>query len=179
MSYHNGSVWPHDTAIAVAGLLRYRHLPGAVALAERLADGLLDAADAFDGRLPELFCGFPRSRFYRPVPYPTACAPQAWASAAPLLLVRSFLGLTPHVPQRRLTVTPNLPPRWGKLALTDLRLGSATVQIEAEGETATAHGLPADWRLVASNPADHSAGRMADASRRPITPADGTSVSTA
>ena len=98
MSYHNGSVWPHDTAIAVAGLLRYRHVPGAMRLAERLADGLLDAADAFDGRLPELFCGFPRSRFNRPVPYPTACAPQAWASAAPLLLVRSFLGLTPHVP---------------------------------------------------------------------------------
>jgi glycogen debranching enzyme len=150
MSYHNGSVWPHDTAIAVAGLLRYRHLPGAVQLAERLANGLLDAADAFDGRLPELFCGFPRSRFYRPVPYPTACSPQAWASAAPLLLVRSFLGLTPHVPQRTLTVIPHLPQRWGKLTLTDLRLGPATVQIEAEGETVTAHGVPQQWRLVTS-----------------------------
>ncbi|HYB37603.1 MAG TPA: glycogen debranching N-terminal domain-containing protein [Mycobacterium sp.] len=148
MSYHNGSVWPHDTAIAVAGLLRYRHLPGALQLAERLADGLLDAADAFDGRLPELFCGFPRSRFYRPVPYPTACSPQAWASAAPLLLVRSFLGLTPHVPLRTLTVVPHLPRRWGKLALTDLRLGAATVQIEADGETVAAHAVPHDWRLV-------------------------------
>lgn len=142
MSYHNGSVWPHDTAIAVAGLLRYRHLPGAVRLGERLANGLLAAADAFEGRLPELFCGFPRSRFYRPVPYPTACSPQAWASAAPLLLVRSFLGLTPHVPQRTLTVIPHLPQRWGKLALTDLRLGPATVQIQAEGEAVTARGVP-------------------------------------
>jgi glycogen debranching enzyme len=150
MSYHNGSVWPHDTAIAVAGLLRYRHLPGAIALAERLADGLLDAADVFDGRLPELFCGFPRSRFYRPVPYPTACAPQAWASAAPLLLLRSFLGLTPHVPQRTLTVVPHLPQRWGKLALTDLRFGPATVQLQAEGQTVTVHGVPHDWRLVTS-----------------------------
>jgi glycogen debranching enzyme len=96
MSYHNGSVWPHDTAIAVAGLMRYRHVPGAMRLAERLANGLLDAADAFDGRLPELFCGFPRSRFSRPVPYPTACAPQGWASAALLLLVRSFLGFSPR-----------------------------------------------------------------------------------
>ena len=150
MSYHNGSVWPHDTAIAVAGLLRYRHVPGAVALAQRLANGLLDAADAFDGRLPELFCGFPRSRFHRPVPYPTSCSPQAWASAAPLLLVRSFLGLTPHVPQRTLTVIPNLPQRWGKLALTELRLGSATVHIEADGTAVTAHGVPHDWRLVTS-----------------------------
>nr|WP_236057609.1 glycogen debranching N-terminal domain-containing protein [Mycobacterium sp. SM1] len=148
MSYHNGSVWPHDTAIAVAGVLRYRHLPGAVQLAERLADGLLEAADAFDGRLPELFCGFPRSRFYRPVPYPTACSPQAWASAAPLLLVRSFLGLTPQVPRRTLTVAPHLPSRWGKLALTDMRLGAATVHLEAEGETVTTRGLPAGWRLV-------------------------------
>jgi glycogen debranching enzyme len=150
MSYHNGSVWPHDTAIAVAGLMRYRHVPGAVRLAERLANGLLDAAGAFDGRLPELFCGFPRSRFHRPVPYPTACSPQGWASAAPLLLVRSLLGLTPHVPQRTLTVIPNLPQRWGKLALTELRLGPATVQIEADGTTVTTHGVPHDWRLVTS-----------------------------
>jgi len=150
MSHHNGSVWPHDTAIAVAGLLRYRHLPGAVRLAERLANGLLDAADAFDGRLPELFCGFPRSRFGQPVPYPTACSPQAWASAAPLLLVRSFLGLTPHVPQHTLTVIPHLPQRWGKLALTDLRLGPATVRVEAEGETVSAHGVPYEWRVVTS-----------------------------
>jgi glycogen debranching enzyme len=150
MSYHNGSVWPHDTAIAVAGLLRFRHVPGAMALAERLANGLLDAADAFDGRLPELFCGFPRSRFSRPVPYPTACTPQGWASAAPLLLVRSLLGLAPHVPQRTLTVIPNLPQRWGKLALTELRLGPATVQIEADGTSVSAHGVPHDWRLVTS-----------------------------
>ena len=85
MSYHNGSVWPHDTAIAVAGLLRYRHVPGAVALAQRLASGLLDAAESFGGRLPELFCGFPRSQFRSPVPYPTSCSPQAWASAAALV----------------------------------------------------------------------------------------------
>ena len=150
MSYHTGSVWPHDTAIAVAGLMRYRHVPGAVRLAERLAAGLLDAADAFDGRLPELFCGFSRSQFGSPVPYPTSCAPQAWASAAPLLLVRSFLGLAPHVPQRSLTVIPKLPRRWGKLALTDLRLGPATVHIEADGETVIAHGLPDDWRLITS-----------------------------
>ena len=148
MSYHNGSVWPHDTAIAVAGLLRYRHVPGAVPLAERLAIGLLDAGDAFGGRLPELFCGFPRSQFACPVPYPTSCSPQAWASAAPLLLVRSFLGLHPHVPHRRLVVSPLLPRAWGRVALTDLRLGDATVHVEAEGQAAKVRGLPDDWQLI-------------------------------
>lgn len=150
MSYHNGSVWPHDTAIAVAGLLRYRHVPGAVELAERLAVGLLDAAAAFGGRLPELFCGFPRTQFHTPVPYPTSCSPQAWASAAPLLLVRSFLGLEPDVPHRRLTVCPQLPKVWGRVALTDLRLGEATVRIEAEGAAAEVTGLPEEWQLVTS-----------------------------
>jgi glycogen debranching enzyme len=145
MSYHNGSVWPHDTAIAVAGLLRYAHVPGAVELAQRLADGLLDAAAAFGGRLPELFCGFPRSGFSPPVPYPTSCSPQAWAAAAPLLLVRAFLGLQPHVPHRTLTVAPHLPPRWGRLRLRQLRLGSVTADVTATGLEATVEGLPDDW----------------------------------
>ena len=65
--------------------------------------------------------------------YLTASSPQAWASAAPLLLMRSFLWLIPHVPQRTLTVVANLPRRWGKLALTDLRLGTTTVEIVADG----------------------------------------------
>lgn len=148
MSYHNGSVWPHDTAIAVAGLLRYRHVPGATALAERLTNGLFDSATAFGGRLPELFCGFPRSQFALPVPYPTSCAPQAWASAAPLLLLRSFLGLDPHVPNRTLSVSPHLPAEWGRIALSNLRLGPISVHLEAEGKTVEAQGLRDEWKLV-------------------------------
>jgi glycogen debranching enzyme len=148
MSYHNGSVWPHDTAIVVAGLMRYRHLPGAVELAQRLAAGLLDAAEAFGGRLPELYCGFPRTEFRSPVPYPTSCSPQAWASAAPLLLVRAFLGLDPHVPDRRIVVAPRLPRDWGRLALTDLRLGDASIGVEAEGEMVKVSGLPDGWEVV-------------------------------
>ncbi|MBF6144832.1 amylo-alpha-1,6-glucosidase [Nocardia sp. 852002-20019_SCH5090214] len=148
MSYHNGSVWPHDTAIAVAGLLRYRHIPGAVGLATRLSNGLLDAATAFGGRLPELFCGFQRSRFSAPVPYPTSCSPQAWASAAPLLLVRSFLGLEPDVPHRTVTVLPHVPARWGRVELTDLRLGGTAVDLAVDGEQVTAANLPEDWRLI-------------------------------
>jgi len=148
MSYHNGSVWPHDTAIAVAGLMRYRHIPGAVELAERLAAGLLEAAAAFGGRLPELYCGFPKSQFPKPVPYPTSCSPQAWASAAPLLLMRAFLGLDPNVPRKRITLAPRLPRGWGRLALSELRLGEATVHIEAEGTAVKVTGVPDDWEVV-------------------------------
>ncbi|MEV0765988.1 glycogen debranching N-terminal domain-containing protein [Nocardia sp. NPDC050435] len=150
MGYHNGSIWPHDTAIAVAGILRYRHLPGAVEVAERLAGGLIAAILEFGGRPPELFCGFDRDVFGSPVPYPTSCSPQAWASAAPLLLLRSFLGLTPDVPARTLTVAPRIPERAGTIRLTDLRLGSATVAIEASGDNVKVEGLPGDWRLIQS-----------------------------
>ncbi|OLF16324.1 amylo-alpha-1,6-glucosidase [Actinophytocola xanthii] len=145
MSYHNGSVWPHDTAIAVAGLLRYAHLPGAVELAQRLAGGVLDAAAAFGGRLPELYCGFAREEFSPPVPYPTSCSPQAWAAAAPLLLVRALLGLDPHVPRRTLSTTPRLPPSWGGITLSGLGLGPVTVDLTATADTATVTGLPPDW----------------------------------
>ena len=75
-SYHNGSVWPHDNAVIAAGLMRY----GFVEEAQRIATALLDAADYSDGRLPELFCGFSREQYSEPVPYPTACSPQAWAA---------------------------------------------------------------------------------------------------
>jgi glycogen debranching enzyme len=145
VSYHNGSVWPHDTAIAVAGLLRYAHLPGAVDLAHRLAGGLLDAAAAFGGRLPELYCGLPRAEFDPPVPFPTSCSPQAWASAAPLLLVRALLGLTPDVPRRTVTTNPRLPAEWGTVTLSGLRLGPATATVTASGDTAVVSGLPDGW----------------------------------
>ncbi|WP_405147775.1 amylo-alpha-1,6-glucosidase [Nocardia salmonicida] len=149
MSYHSGSIWPHDTAIAVAGLMRYQHVPGAVELATKLSGGLLDAAAAFDGRLPELFCGFPRSRFAAPVPYPTSCSPQAWASAAPLLLVRSFLGLDPDVPAKTLTLRPQVPPAWGCVRMSEFRLGEGvTVDLEVCGSAVTVTGLPDGWALV-------------------------------
>ncbi|MEC3953171.1 glycogen debranching N-terminal domain-containing protein [Nocardia sp. CDC153] len=147
MSYHDGSIWPHDTALAVAGLMRYQHIPGAIELAERLAGGLLEAIIAFGGRPPELFCGFSRAALPTPVPYPTSCSPQAWASAAPLLLLRAFLGLEPDVPHRTLTVSPRLPERIGQVRLADLKLGDATVTLEARTTTVKVEGLPADWEL--------------------------------
>jgi glycogen debranching enzyme len=147
MSYHNGSVWPHDTAIAVAGLMRYAHLDGAVATASALASGILDGALAFGGRPPELYCGFSRSQFAPPVPYATSCSPQAWASASPLLLVRAMLGLSPDVPRRRLALSPHVPEAWGTVTLRDLRLGEATVRISAAGEQASVEGWPYDTSI--------------------------------
>ncbi|WP_117211933.1 glycogen debranching N-terminal domain-containing protein [Allorhizocola rhizosphaerae] len=148
MSYHNGSVWPHDTALCIAGLMRYSHLPGAVELAHRLAEGLLRAGIAFGGRLPELFCGFSSEAFTPPVPYPTSCSPQAWASAAPYMLVRAFLGLDPHVPQRKITVRPHLPAAWGSLTLDRLRLAGHSIRIGATGQAVHTIDVPAGWRVV-------------------------------
>jgi glycogen debranching enzyme len=147
MSYHNGSVWPHDTAIAVAGLLRYAHLPGAAELATRLASGLLAATAGLGYRPPELFCGFARDEFSPPVPYPTACSPQAWASAAPLLLLRAFCGLDPDVPGRRVKLAPRLPQSWGTVTLSGLRLGPARLTVSARGGRGNVEGLPGGWAV--------------------------------
>ena len=91
LSYHNGSVWPHDTALCVAGAARYGHWD----VVDLLVDGALEATRHFDGRPPELFAGLSRDDVAMPVPYPSSCSPQAWASASVLLLVRAMLGLEP------------------------------------------------------------------------------------
>ena len=91
VSYHSGSVWPHDTALSAAGLVRY----GLIEEAHRLIEGLLDVASAMGGRLPELFAGFSRDEVPQPAVYPTSCVPQAWAAATPLLLLRLLLRFDP------------------------------------------------------------------------------------
>jgi glycogen debranching enzyme len=105
ISYHVGSVWPHDTALACEGLRRF----GLDEPALGLAGDLMDALALFDHRLPELFGGHDRERGDVPVPYPTACRPQAWAAGVPLQLATMFLGLEPHVPEGRLALRPALP----------------------------------------------------------------------
>ncbi|HEU4658272.1 MAG TPA: glycogen debranching N-terminal domain-containing protein [Capillimicrobium sp.] len=127
MSYHNGSVWPHDNAIAAAGLKRY----GFDVESARIAGGLLDvAAGARDFRLPELFCGFGRDESRAIVAYPVACIPQAWAAAAPFMLLQVLLGLWPDAPGGQLRVQRPWLPEWlGAVELGDVRIGSARASL--------------------------------------------------
>lgn len=145
VSYHNGSVWPHDSAICVAGLARY----GFLEEAEAVTVGLFQAAGAFGGRLPELFCGFNRGAFPIPVPYPASCSPQAWASAAPFFLLRtSLLRLEPSIPDGTVTCAPVVPSLFGTLLVENLLLGGARVSVTATGTTAEVSGLPESLRLL-------------------------------
>ncbi len=126
LSYHNGTVWPHDNALIVRGLARY----GLSHETTKAFDGLLAAmAYCRDRRLPELFCGIGK-RSGPLVRYPVACSPQAWASAAPLLLVQSVLGLEADAPRGRLVVrNPRLPRSVRKLELHGIRIGNALVSL--------------------------------------------------
>ena len=127
MSYHNGSVWPHDNAIAAAGFRRYR-LAGA---AESVAGSLFDASRHFEqARMPELFCGFTRQGDYGPISYPVACAPQAWAAGSVFQVLTALIGMDPDALARRITFqTPVLPPwlRW--IELHGLRVGSTSFDL--------------------------------------------------
>ncbi|HEU5207671.1 MAG TPA: glycogen debranching N-terminal domain-containing protein [Gaiellaceae bacterium] len=114
IGYHTGTVWPFDNSFVAWGLRRY----GFKEEAAEIAAGILDAAEFFDGRLPEAFGGYPRPQTKYPVQYPTACSPQAWSTGTPLLLMRTMLGLEPH--GEHLVVDPALPRRIGHLELLDI-----------------------------------------------------------
>jgi glycogen debranching enzyme len=104
IGYHVGTVWPHDNSFIALGLIRYGYHEEAATI----ASGILEAARYFRNRLPEAFAGYPRERTRFPVEYPTACSPQAWATGAPLLFLRTMLGLEPR--GNRLVVDAALPP---------------------------------------------------------------------
>jgi glycogen debranching enzyme len=111
IGYHVGTVWPHDCSIIAWGLARY----GYAREAALLAFSVLEAAQFFDGRLPEAFAGHPRELTEFPVEYPTACSPQAWATGAPLLMLRTLLGLDPV--GDHLLVAPSVPAQMKRLGL--------------------------------------------------------------
>ncbi len=114
IGYHVGTVWPFDNSFIAWGLRRY----GFKEEAARIAAGIFDAAEFFDGRLPEAFGGYPREMTKYPVQYPTACSPQAWSTGTPLLLLRTMLGLEPH--GDHLIVDPALARGIGHLELLDI-----------------------------------------------------------
>ena len=125
MSYHNGSVWPHDTALIAAGMGRYGYRS---AIAE-LFDDLCTAATFMEHRrLPELFCGFGRKRNRAPILYPVACSPQAWASGAPFMIIQAMLGLEFDPAGRSIRLNqPVLPPSLDELKVQNLRLRDASI----------------------------------------------------
>ncbi|HEX2427840.1 MAG TPA: glycogen debranching N-terminal domain-containing protein [Gaiellaceae bacterium] len=114
IGYHVGTVWPYDNSFIAWGLRRY----GFKDEAARIAAGILDAAEFFNGRLPEAFGGYERTQTKYPVQYPTACSPQAWSTGTPLLLLRTMLGLEPQ--GEHLVVDPALPSAIGQLELLDI-----------------------------------------------------------
>ena len=127
MSYHNGSIWPHDNALIALGLARY----GQKHSVDQVFKGLFDAATYMDlRRLPELFCGFRREKNRGPTLYPVACAPQAWASATPFTLLEAALGLEFDVERNEIRLrNPRLPAFLNEVVLRDLQLGPSTVDL--------------------------------------------------
>jgi glycogen debranching enzyme len=119
LSYHNGTVWPHDNSLIAWGLARYSRWPEA----HRIIRRMLNAAGHFEYQLPEVFAGLPRTETPFPIAYPTAARPQAWAAAAPVLLLQIMLGLQPDRRQFQLrSILPLDLPAWaGTLRLTGIR----------------------------------------------------------
>jgi glycogen debranching enzyme len=128
MSYHNGSIWPHDNALIALGLARY----GLNRSVERVFKGLFDAATYMEmRRLPELFCGFQRSRGRGPTHYPVACAPQAWASATPFTLIEASLGLQFDPAGNEIVLrNPRLPSFLDEVVLRNLQLKQSSVDLK-------------------------------------------------
>ena len=137
MSYHNGSVWPHDNAMAAWGLAAADRTDGAV----KIMTGLFDAAAGLNNEsLPELFCGFSREPSLGPVPYPVACHPQAWSAASVFLLMQSILGIEVRGFEHRIVMRSPIIPEWlDWISFDDLRLGQARRFHSSRGAAAAAH----------------------------------------
>ncbi len=128
MSYHNGSVWPHDNALIAYGMARY----GLTRQANQVFAGLFEAAMYFDlHRMPELFCGFQRESGEGPVLYPVACAPQAWSAASVFLLCQACLGVQVDAQNKQVRfVRPSLPEFLGEIQILNLRIGESSLDVD-------------------------------------------------
>ncbi|ORC62333.1 amylo-alpha-1,6-glucosidase [Pseudomonas floridensis] len=129
MSYHNGSVWPHDVALCAAGIARYGEHAGAV----HILSSLFEAATAFGMRLPELYCGFKRGPGESPIAYPVACLPQAWAAGSVFMLLQACLGISVDAAQRRIVITqPRLPVGIDRIEVKRLRFGAFRIDLTVQ-----------------------------------------------
>ena len=146
ISYHNGSVWPHDNALCAAGLVRY----GLLDEAHQVMEGIVHAGEFFGNRLPELFAGFPRDRYQFPVGYPTSCSPQAWAAAAPLLFLRALLRFEPDIRNGRLHLAPAVPDWLGRFRLDGVPIMGGRLSVEVEGDRIVSAGAPDGLEIVST-----------------------------
>lgn len=137
VSYHNGSVWPHDNAICAAGLARYGERDGA----NRIIAAQLDVARAMGYRLPELFAGFDRDHLGVPAPYPSSCSPQAWAAASPLLWLRVMLGLDPASSDDEVWLDPHLPAGINRLAVSGISIAGRQFSVDVSDGAVEIGGL--------------------------------------
>jgi glycogen debranching enzyme len=153
ISYHCGSVWPHDTAIIAAGLARY----GLTEHSMKLCRALLDAAACMGGRLPELFSGLDRNEFPIPVGYPTSCSPQAWSAASPLLCLRTILKLDPWIPYGKTWIAPELPEGMRRLKVVGIPLAGSKVTVTVEDDNVEVEGLPKEIELITTPRHPHTA----------------------
>lgn len=127
MSYHNGSIWPHDTSLCAAGISRY----GGRAPVVQILSDIFEAANHFAMRLPELYCGFPRITGQGPAPYPVACLPQAWSAGAVFMLLQSCLGVRIDGRCKEVHIErPLLPSGTESLSIRDLPVGDACIDLE-------------------------------------------------
>jgi glycogen debranching enzyme len=127
MSYHNGSIWPHDTSVCAAGISRYGERGEVI----RILSEIFEVANHFNMRLPELYCGFPRIPGQGPAPYPVACLPQAWSSAAIFMLLQSCLGIRIDGARREVHVErPALPLGIESLMIRDLPVAHHRIDLE-------------------------------------------------
>jgi glycogen debranching enzyme len=161
MSYHNGSIWPHDNALIALGFARY----GLTRSVDPVFSGLFKAATYMElRRLPELFCGFQRQQGRGPTLYPVACAPQAWASATPFTLLEASLGLEFDPPNNEIRLrNPRLPPFLDEVTLRNLWLGRSSVdlRVRRDDEAVSLDILRASSRIQVSvvfSPAERSGG---------------------
>jgi glycogen debranching enzyme len=146
MSYHNGSVWPHDTALAALGLSYY----GERGCVVKLTAGLFEAATQLEMRLPELFCGFPRAAGEAPVAYPVACLPQAWAAGSVFMLLQACLGLSINGESAHVEIrNPTLPIGIDRLTVADLEVGDGAIDLtfERQGSRVAVHSNSRGPRL--------------------------------
>ncbi|HEY9410583.1 MAG TPA: glycogen debranching N-terminal domain-containing protein [Jiangellaceae bacterium] len=130
LGYHTGSIWPHDTALAIEGLA----VAGHSEVAASYVEGLLGSAEGFGYRLPELYGGLGRAAEPVPTPYPLACRPQAWAAAAPAGILTALLGIVPDVPRGTLRIAPMRPFPWRSFEIRGLRVGGGELSLRIDDD---------------------------------------------